>query len=124
VFEHRRAADVEEIRLGPDDEPPVRRITQGGRDVRAQLFDGVPREHRRIQHGTRQHEEQRRQQPPRPPQVEAFHVDPARATRLGQQQRRDQKSGDDEEDVHPEETARQPGRRRVVRYDAAHGDRP
>jgi hypothetical protein len=56
-----------------------------------------------------EHYQQRRQQSAGTAQPEVGEPDPAALLPLGQQQRGDEEAGEDEERVHPEEAARQPG---------------
>ena len=119
VLEHGRAADELEVRGLGEDAQPVRVVEQRAREVAAEPGRAVVGDRRDQQGGHGQHGEQCGQQPAGPADVEVLEVDPPGAVELDQQQRGDQEAGEDEEHVHAEESARDPGNIRVVEH---HGD--
>ena len=122
VLEDGGPAEGVEVALPVDDVPPVGDVEEGGDDVAAEAVEGVGHE----QHGPRgddeEHEVQRRQQAPPPPQPELAPVDAAGAFPLLGHERRDQVAAHDEEDVHAEEAARDPGEPEVEEHHGRHGD--
>ena len=91
------------------DQPPVLEVAEGPEHVAAQLAElGRWGEGGGVEDHRREHEEQGGEQPPDPSSVELDDRDPAGSLPFGDEQRRDQEAGEDEEDVDAEEPAARP----------------
>jgi len=120
VVERRRLAEHVPVADLGEHPLPVGHVAQRGQGVVPEarpLHLGREPQHQRA-HACQQHE-QGGQQAPGPAGPEAAQPDPAEAVVLGDQQRRDQVAGEDEEQVDAEEAALQP----VEVEDDHHGDR-
>ncbi len=124
VQEHRRPAELVEVRLVGEHEVPVGDVAERRQRGPAQLGDlaRVDDHHHRQDDG--HHREEGRQQPPRAADPEPHQVDGPGGAPLGEQQRGDQVAADHEEHVDAEEAARQPGGADVVGDDRGDGEGP
>src|SRR5262249_9120998 len=123
VSEERRAAELLEVALVLEDEPPVRDVEDRGKSVTAQI-DVALAGGERDRETDADHHEQGRKEPPGPPPPERSECDPTRGIELGEQQRRDQVAADHEEEVDAEEAARKPREPGVVDEDGPDRERP
>ena len=123
VPQQRRPRERLEVRLVGEDLVPVVDVEERRDRVGPRRGQVARAEDRHREHGQRDDEERRGEQPPRPPRPERREVDAPRRLALGEQQRRDEEPAQDEEQVHAEEAARQPARPGVVQHDARDGDR-
>ena len=111
--------------IGPvlHDVPPVRHVADRGEEVFPEP-DEVPRpEQRHGADGEGEHRGEGGEQPSSPPPVEAGQGDAPRALQFCDQQRRDEESGDDEEQVDAQEAPGHPADSCVVEQHPDHGER-
>jgi len=105
MLQQRLPADVLEVGELLEDEVPVGDEQRRGQRVDAQQRQRVRRQHDRGERGAGDHREHGGQDATGTAQVEPAEGDRAAAIELGEQQARDQETGDDEEQVDAEETA-------------------
>jgi hypothetical protein len=123
VIQRRGRREPGEVRLVLDDQVPVGRVGRGRDDRAAQppqlgpVGDGHPR----ADHD--QHHEQRRQQPPGPPQPEIGQRQPPGPGPLPQQQVGDQVPGQGEEHSYPQQAPGRPAQLLVEGDHRDHGQR-
>jgi hypothetical protein len=124
VLEDRRGRRLGEVVVTAVDHAPVRHVAQRRQRVTAQQPHLEPRQ-QVAEHGDGEdeHHQQRRQQSAGAAQPEVGEPDPAALLPFGQQQRGDEEAGEDEERVHPEEAARQPGDAAVEEQYSGDGER-
>ncbi len=131
VLERRRRRELGEVRLVGEDQMPVVDIEQRGEGfppesgqvdqaVGARAAEGGIEE--QVQRERRDHQEESRQQPPSAPAPERDEVDTTRADPFLEQQRGDEETGEDEEQVDAEVATRGPTQLEVVRDHDGHGD--
>jgi hypothetical protein len=124
VPHRRRQREEIEVRLAAEHEVPIGEVEEARDAVASQRVElRRGREHCRVERDRREHEEQRGEQPARPARPERRQIDVATPAELGDQQRRDQVTRQDEEGVDAEEAARGPSGAEVVRDDGCHGER-
>ncbi len=103
---------------------PVRHVERSGEHVTAELAEGVAFERGRPDRDEQHHHEHGGEESPGPAQPEVTERDPVVALAFGDQEQRDQVTGDDEEHLHAEEAAREPRVVGVVDHHRDDGERP
>ena len=106
------------------DEGPVAHVGHGRHGVAADRGDLRRQEDREVRQHGRDEQEERGQQPSRPPQPEAAQRHGGGRGVLREQQRRDQVAADDEEDLHAQEARGHEVDAGVVQHDRDDGERP
>ena len=125
VQQRRRVGEGREVALPSNREVPVRRIEERREGVTAHPRQGRRRRSEPPDDGDRhQDEQQRGQQPARPPDPEVTQRDGAGTPLLAQQQTGDQVAGEHEEHVDAQEAAAGPCHARVVEHDGGDGECP
>ena len=100
VAQRRRLRELVEVGLAGEDEAPVRDVAEGGDRVAADAVElAGSREHSGVHDDADHHEEQRGQQPLRPPHPEPLEIDAPAVRPLGDEQGRDEEAAQDEEGV-------------------------
>ncbi len=112
------------VPLTDPDLVPVRHVADPAEDVTAQLAELLAFEDPRVRDHQQEHEEQRRKQSPSAASPEATKADVPGPFVLTDEQQRDQVAADHEENLDPEEAARQPDVVGVVHHHGDDGERP
>src|SRR5207248_1344602 len=121
--ERRRSSHRLEVGTVEADQVPVRAVRERGGDVPTDRCDLMRPPDQEGGERDQEQAEQRRQEPARAPEPEPSEAEPAARDELRPQQRRDQESGENEEDFDAEEPAGGPQEVGVIQENRDDGDR-
>src|SRR5215213_1843103 len=123
MLEQRRTSDGLEVRLLAEDQIPVGHVPESSEYIAAQSRYLTGQEDYGESQGDHEQHVERGEEPPRAPQPESLQVDATPLAPLREQERGYQVAANNEEDLDPEEAARDPGQLRVVKEYGDDGER-